>query len=163
MANVNSDIISAESSGDNLIPQHAAQAAKTTLARCTLSAALSANDTVTVCRVPVDARIPSIRIWSTDLGTTGTLDVGFHRIQDDGTIGSAVDADAIGTAIDVNAAAINDVEIRYETKAISTANQAVWELAGLSARPSYGEVFLTITAATATTAAGTVVVKLETI
>lgn len=127
-----------------------AQGSKDIIDTYTCSAVLALNDVLILGRIGVDDTIESIRLFCDDLGTTGTLDIGFHQI-DGNTLGTVIDADALGTAIDVNAAALSDVEVRFETKGINTLNQKVWELAGLSARPTYGEVFLTATASQATT------------
>lgn len=120
---------------------------------------LALNDTVTVFRIPVDCVIHSLKFASDDLGTTGDLNVGFSRTLTDG--GAAVDADALATAIDVNAAAVALTEIRYEVKGIETAEQEAWQLAGLSARPTYGQFDIVLTASEATTAAGTITMYLE--
>ena len=50
---------------------------------------------------------------------------------------------------------------RYEVKNINTANQEAWELAGLSARPAYGQMDIVLTASEATTAAGDITMYLE--
>jgi hypothetical protein len=122
---------------------------------------LADNDIVLMCEIPVNAKISSIRMSSDDLGTTGDLNLGFYpgpgsnvSISADS---DAVDEDAIGTAIDVNAAATADVEVRFETANISGANSKAWALAGLSAEPDYGSFYLAFTASEATTAAGDLV------
>lgn len=126
---------------------------------------LADNDIVLMCEVPVDARINSIRLWADDLGTTGDLNLGFYPGPGSGVSISAdtdaVDEDALGTAIDANAAALADVEVRFETQNISTANSKAWELAGLSAQPDYGSFYLAFTASEATTAAGDLVLHVR--
>ena len=122
--------------------------------------ALAANDTVVLFRVPVDAKLDSLKLANDALGTTLTINIGFHR-TDEGT--TAVDADAIGTAIDVSGA-LGFTEYRYETKAIETIGQTCWELAGLSERPSYGMFDVTITCATSgTPSAGSLSVSADSI
>lgn len=118
---------------------------------------LADNDIVVFAEIPVEANITSIRHWSDDLGTTGTLNVGFYpgNVAASGlTDADAVDEDAIATAVDVNAAALADVEIRFEVKDINTLGQQAWELAGLASRPDYDFFYVAYTAAAATTAAG---------
>ena len=119
------------------------------------------NDVILMCEVPVEAKISSIKMSADDLGTTGDLNVGFYPGPGSGitiaTDADAVDEDAIGTAIDVNAAVLADVEIRFETANISTVTQKAWELAGLSAKPDYATFYLAFTASEATTAAGDLV------
>ena len=116
------------------------------------------GDIAHVLKLPIDAVIPSIKFASDDLGTAGTVDIGFYKKNDDGTY-SAVDADAIANNIDVSSAAVSLTEYRYSAKGIETANQTAWELAGLSARPAYGELYLSLTTDTGTTADGTVLLE----
>ena len=119
--------------------------------------AISDNDIIVLAEIPVDARISSIRFWSDDLGTTGDFNFGFYAGNADLdaiTDADAVDEDALATAVDVNAAALADVELRFEVKDLSTINDAAWELAGLSSRPAYNTFLIAITASEATTAAG---------
>lgn len=119
-------------------------------------AAASDNDIILFHEVPVDALIDSIILNSDDAGTTGDINIGFYPGPGSGVTISAdsdaVDEDAIGTAIDINAAALSNVEIRFETKNISTINQKAWELAGLSSRPDYGTFYIAGTLSEATTA-----------
>ena len=95
---------------------------------------------------------------SDDLGTAGTVDIGFFKQEVDGTY-TAVDADAIANNIDVNSAAVARTDYRFSVKGIETANQSCWELAGLSARPPYGDIYLGLTTDTGTTADGTVLLQ----
>lgn len=159
MATYKSDIVSARDSGDQMASQGLAANDKRLTAILELSGAITTSDVAAICRLPIDARIRSLILRSDDLGTTGDFNIGFHQIGAENTVGDAIDADAMGTAVDVNAAALAGSELRYETKDIDTANDKVWELGGLSSRPSYGECFLTITPSEDTTAAGTVVVE----
>ena len=114
----------------------------------------TAGDTLMLCRLPIDATLDSIRIQTDDLGgASQTFDLGFYQTNDDLTV---IDQNAIGTAVAV-ASATAMTEYRYETQAITTINSRVWELAGLGARPEYGDVYLALTVETADTAiAGTV-------
>jgi len=127
------------------------------ISQVTLSGAIANNDIIFLAEIPVDARITSIRNWTDDLGTTGTLNLGFYK----GTVNTtsatdadAVDEDALATAIDVNAAATNDVELRFEVQDINTVAKTAWELAGLTTRPDYNTFLVAFTAAAATTAGG---------
>lgn len=143
------------------IDRQASGAVKQAIAPVTLPGAIADNDVIALCELPIEARITSIRHWSDDLGTTGTLNLGFYpanKTTTGLTDADAIDEDALATAVDVNAAALADVELRYEVKDINTADQAVWELAGLSSKPDYGKVILAFTAAAATTAGGDITV-----
>lgn len=57
-------------------------------------------------RIPKGSRILGAFVYSADMGTSVTLDVGLRAWTADGT-GTAVDADGIVAALDVAAAAIN--------------------------------------------------------
>lgn len=118
------------------------------------------DDDHIVFRLPIDAVLHSVKMAADDLGTAGTIDIGFHKKNDDGTY-TAVDVDAIASAIDVNTAATGLTEYRFEAANINTANQSVWELAGLSARPAYGDLYLSISTPAGTTAVGTVTVQIQ--
>jgi hypothetical protein len=128
-----------------------------------LSGAASDNDIILFHEIPVDALIDSIVLNSDDLGTTGDINIGFYPGPGSGTTiasdSDAVDEDAIGTAIDVNAAAVSNSEIRFETKNISTINDKAWELAGLSSKPDYATFYIAATFSEASTAAGDVCLK----
>ena len=116
---------------------------------------MSLADVEIVAKLPIDAVLPSIKLASDDLGTTGTLNIGFYKKNTDGTY-TAVSAAAIASAINVNTAAVALTEYRFSVKDINTAKQKVWELAGLSARPAYSDMYVGVAAAAATTAIGTV-------
>jgi hypothetical protein len=118
------------------------------------------GDIAHVFKIPVDAVLHSVKFASDDLGTAGTVDIGFYRKNDDGTY-SAVDADALANNIDVNSAAVSLTEYRFSVKGIETANQAAYTLAGLSARPAYGDLYISLTTDTGTTAAGTVTMQIQ--
>lgn len=127
------------------------------------SGAIADNDVVVFAEIPVDARIVSMKFDCDDLGTTGDLNFGFYpgnMATDDLTHTDAVDEDALATAVDVNAAALADTELRFEVKDLSTVNDAAWELAGLSERPAYNTFFVAATASEATTAAGGMALRL---
>lgn len=114
------------------------------------------NDVVLFHEIPVDALIDSIILNSDDAGTTGDINIGFYPGPGSGVAitaaTDAVDEDAIGTAIDINAAALANVEIRFETQNISSINQKAWELAGLTSQPDYGTFYIAGTMSEASTA-----------
>lgn len=117
-------------------------------------------DFAIVAKLPIDAVIHSVQFASDDLGTAGTVDLGFYRKNADGTY-TAVDADALANNIDVATAAVSPTEYRFSTKGIETANQSAFTLAGLSARPAYEDIYIALTTDTGTTTAGTVYIKVE--
>lgn len=157
MAVHQSTLITNRESTTNQIPRQEQTELRVAVAGYEAAGAIADNDVIVLCEIPVDAVIPSIRLWADDLGTTGQLNLGFYPGNlpvSTLTDAKAVDEDAIGTLIDVNAAALANVEVRFETKDLSTIYQKAWELAGLSARPSYNTFLVALTAAQATTAAG---------
>lgn len=117
-------------------------------------------DYAIVAAVPVDAVLKSIKFASDDLGTAGTVDIGFYKRNANGSY-TAVSAAAIANNIDVNSAAVALTEYRFSVKGIETAQQTMWELAGLSARPSYGDLYIGLTTDTGTTTSGTVTMHIE--
>jgi hypothetical protein len=165
MAVTKSDLVTNADDLDTMNDQGAFASEKLIIAHELTAGAVADNDVILMCEVPVNAKISSIRMFSDDLGTTGDLNLGFYPGPGSGVAiasdADAVDEDAIGTAIDVNAAALANVEVRFETKNISTANQKAWELAGLSSEPDYGSFYLAFTASEATTAAGDIVLHVR--
>lgn len=113
------------------------------------------GDTMILAKLPVDAILPSVKAAFDDLGTAGTVDIGLFYKASDGTY-TVIDADCIANNIDVNAAAVALTEYRFQVKGIETIAQPLWQLAGLSARPAYADVYVGLTTDTGTTTAGTV-------
>lgn len=118
------------------------------------------GDTMILAKLPVDATLASLRGAFDDLGTAGTVDIGLFYKAADGTY-TVIDADCIANNIDVSTAAVALTEYRFQVKGIETIKQPLWELAGLTARPAYSDVYLGLTTDTGTTAAGTVSMFIE--
>jgi len=118
------------------------------------------GDVAHVFKLPIDAILHSVKFACDDLGTAGTVDIGFYKKNADGTY-TAVDADALANNIDVNSAAVSLTEYRFSAKDIDTANQALYTLAGLSARPAYEDLYISLTTDTGTTADGTVTMQVQ--
>lgn len=116
------------------------------------------NDNAIVVKVPIDARIRSVQFACDDLGTAGTVDITFFTKSADGTYSEVADG-LIANGIDVNSAAVSLTEYRYSVLDINTYNEAAWELAGLSARPDYAELYIGFTTDTGTTTAGTALLE----
>jgi hypothetical protein len=157
-----SNIITDSENLDVLADRGLYSAEKVVIAEVTTPTIVADNEAVLLCEIPVDAKITSIRMWSDDLGTTGDFNLGLYpgsgssvTIVDDS---DAVDEDCIALGIDVNAAALANVEQRFITANLTTASDKAWELAGLSARPDYATFYLAFTASEATTAAGDIAV-----
>ncbi len=158
MAVVKSDIVTDADNKDIQVEQRNYSGEKAIIATYTASGVIADNDVILMCEIPVDAVITSIRLWSDDLGDTGDLNLGFYPGPGSGiTIASdsdAVDENLIGTDIDVNAAALANVELRFETLDHKDLNDKAFELGALTTRPDYGTFFLAFTASQVTTAGG---------
>lgn len=113
------------------------------------------GDYTVVLQVPVDAIPISIKYASDDL-TSGTSDIGLYKSDGDGTF-SAVDDDCFASAIAQGSGAVALTEVLYEAAAanIANANKTFWEWAGLSTRPAYDQMYITITNDTGTGGTGT--------
>ena len=163
MAVVKSDLVTTEDTVGSQVEDHIEGAIKGKTSTYAASGAISDNDVILMCKVPVDANLTSVILNSDDLGTTGALNCGLYPAN--GTTISAdtdaVDEDCIATAVDVNTAAVSNSELRFEVQDINTINSKAWELAGLSARPDYDEFYVALTASAATTAAGDISLKVE--
>jgi hypothetical protein len=123
-----------------------------------VSAGSAADTAILDIRIPVDAIVSSLKIAVDDLGTSTTMSVGLYA-RDGGGMGStftAISAAAFVSALDVATAATAITEVRFSVKNIDTINKKAWELAGLSAKPSYPEFNLGVSFPAAVTAAGTV-------
>jgi len=112
------------------------------------------NDIIRLCRLPIKARIFGIYFLNGDLDTGGTgLTFNIGLYQTDGTV---IDEDcyALDAAQLQGAVTTLMTNHAFEQRDINAIEQVLWEDAGLSAVPSYGEVDLCITiSAVATTAA----------
>jgi len=100
-----------------------------------VSAAASSASTYHFCQVPSNARISQVLIYSDDMGTAGVIDVGIYKSTADG--GTVVDQDFFASSLDVNAAALNGVDITHESAVFGyeDAEKPLWEALGLSSDP----------------------------
>lgn len=120
------------------------------------------GDITHVFKVGID-EVPVSLKFACDALTSGALDIGLYKKNADGTY-SAVDDDAFASAIDPSSA-VALTEKLYEAAATNIANakKTMWEWAGLSARPAYAELYVSITHDTGTGADGTVLLELTTV
>ena len=138
--------------------------------RLTTTGAIDSASRLVFTRMSVDAIVPLILLSSTDHGDTGAIDLGLYRAlpskKVDGSdlaAADAVDVDAFGTAISISTAKVSQsTDVRFEASAtLNNSGQRLWQLAGLSARPTtYNEFFIVGTLTAATTAAGSVVLNI---
>lgn len=109
-------------------------------------------------RVPSNARVHRILLYSDQFTSTGATDIGLYDI--DG--GAVVDADLFASAVDIHTAALNGSDVTHESASnpIDNADEKVWQRLGLSADP--GILYDVVCTNTATNgSAGTVALKVE--
>jgi hypothetical protein len=95
-----------------------------------------------------------------DAITSGAADIGLYDINSAG--GAVISATCFATAQSIASAITLGTNVKYEALNIDQAEKTYWEIAGLTTDPSkLMDVVLTLTAAT--TAAGTLVLEVESI
>lgn len=114
------------------------------------TAAITSGDdiasTYRMFRVPSNAVVTDLRIYSPDIGTTTIADIGLYAA--DG--GAVADADFFASALSLKDGALNGTDVLHESAVFSIANSGkeLWDALGLSADPSvFYDVALTLTAA----------------
>ena len=114
------------------------------------------NDTIILAPLPVDAIIASLEVTAADLGSAGTVDIGLYTPTSSGTF-VAVDVDAIASGLVMSTAVSNALAPqRFNGLAADSISKKLWEIAGLTARPSYAIMYIGLKTTTGTTASGTV-------
>jgi len=99
-------------------------------------------------RVPSNAVMTDLRIYSPDIGTTTISDIGLYRTAKDG--GAVQDADFFASALSLKDGALNGVDVLHEAAVftIDNSGKELWEALGLTSDPSvFYDVALTLTAA----------------
>lgn len=133
---------------------------------CEAAAAASSASTYHFCQVPSNARISQILLSSDDHGTTGLMDVGVYKSTLDG--GTVVDVDFFASAVDLNAAALNNSDITYEADGADAAagfgradsEKPLWQALGLTSDPHITyDIVGTLTEASLS--GGTMVIKVR--
>lgn len=108
----------------------------------------SIASTYRMFRVPSNAVMTDLRIYSPDIGTTTISDIGLYRTAKDG--GAVVDADFFASALSLKDGALNGVDVLHESAVFSIANSGkeLWDALGLTSDPSvFYDVTFTLTAA----------------
>lgn len=116
------------------------------------------------CRVPSNARISRV-LLSCDAITSGAGDVGVYKTARDG--GAVVDVDFFGSAVSI-ASALSHSDITHEADPADAGagwgqadvEKPLWQALGLTADP-YIEYDIALTLTAATTAAGTMSMKVQ--
>lgn len=105
------------------------------------------DSTYRMFRLPSNAVVTDLRIYSPDIGTTTIADVGLYRTAKDG--GAVVDADFFASALSLKDGALNGTDILHEAAVFTIANSGkeLWDALGLTSDPSvFYDVALTLTA-----------------
>ena len=114
-------------------------------------------DSVILSVIPVDCIPLEIEVSTADLGTAGTIDIGFFRktIVEDVAVFVAVDKDCIANNLDVTPA-FSTALVPQRMAGLSTdsVGKRAWEIAGLSNKPNYPLFYIGLTTDTGTTVAG---------
>jgi hypothetical protein len=106
----------------------------------------SVDSTYRMFRVPSNAVMTDLRIYSPDIGTTTISDIGLYAA--DG--GAVVDADFFASALSLKDGALNGTDVLHESAVFSIANSGkeLWDALGLTSDPSVSyDVALTLTGA----------------
>jgi len=96
-------------------------------------------------RLPSNAVVTDLRIYSPDIGTTTIADIGLYAA--DG--GAVVDADFFASALSLKDGALNGTDVLHESAVFSIANSGkeLWDALGLTSDPGvFYDVALTLTA-----------------
>ena len=99
-------------------------------------------------RVPSNAVMTDLRIYSPDIGTTTISDIGLYRTAKDG--GAVQDADFFASALSLKDGALNGTDVLHEAAVftIDNSGKELWEALGLTSDPAvFYDVALTLTAA----------------
>ena len=113
----------------------------------------SIASTYRMFRVPSNAVMTDLRIYSPDIGTTTISDIGLYRTAKDG--GAVVDADFFASALSLKDGALNGVDVLHESAVFSIANSGkeLWDALALTSDPGvFYDVAFTLTAAADATA-----------
>ena len=106
----------------------------------------SIASTYRMFRVPSNAVMTDLRIYSPDIGTTTITDIGLYAA--DG--GAVADADFFASAVSLKDGALNGTDVLHESAVFSIANSGkeLWDALGLTSDPGvFYDVTLTLTAA----------------
>jgi len=110
----------------------------------------SATSTYRLARVPSNAVMHSLRVYSDDIGTTTAADFGLYDTTENG--GAVVSQSLFASAVVLNAGALNGTDILYEAATagadISDMEKPLWQQLGLSADPKKNyDIVATLTGA----------------
>jgi hypothetical protein len=118
------------------------------VATATITDTNSIGSTYRMFRVPSNAVVTDLRIYSPDIGAATITDIGLYRTAKDG--GAVVDADFFASALSLKDGALNGVDVLHEAAVFTIANSGkeLWDALSLASDPGvYYDVALTLTAA----------------
>lgn len=133
---------------------------------CEIASTQDLGSTYIMASVPSNARISQLLFSCDDVGTTGLADIGVYQTTANGS--AVVDADFFASAVDMNAAALNAVDVTNEADPADAAagygkadiEKPLWQALGLSADSNrFYDIVLTTTEASTT--AGTLTLKVR--
>lgn len=121
------------------------------------TAAITSGDSIAstyrMFRVPSNAVMTDLRIYSPDIGTTTISDIGLYDTAAAG--GAVVDADFFASALSLKDGALNGTDVLHEAAVFTIANSGkeLWDALGLTTDPhKFYDVALTLTGAADATA-----------
>lgn len=118
-------------------PGAAAGAVKAFVGKVLTVATDDINSVYRFATVPSNAVMHSLRIYSADIGSAAAeVDVGLYQTTANGS--AVVDADFFASAVNLNAGALNGVDILHEANSgfpIGEAEMPLWQALGLSTDP----------------------------
>jgi len=126
---------------------------RASVATVAITNADSANSTYRMFRVPSNAVMTDLRIYSPDIGTTTISDIGLYDTAAAG--GAVVDADFFASALSLKDGALNGEDVLHEAAVFTIANSGkeLWDALGLTSDPhKFYDVALTLTGAADATA-----------
>ena len=123
-----------------------------------VAASPGAGTTYRLFQVNSGEKVSSIRVISTGVTAASDANVGVYESTGTSTIGADVDENIFVDAIDLSSALPGLVESVFDVTTVDKANEAIWELLGLSEDPdvTYDVVITVISASTGTGTIGAV-------
>ena len=126
---------------------------RVSVATAAITSGDSIGSTYRMFRVPSNAVMTDLRIYSPDIGTTTISDIGLYDTAAAG--GAVVDADFFASALSLKDGALNGEDVLHEAAVFTIANSGkeLWDALGLTADPhKFYDVALTLTGAADATA-----------
>lgn len=161
MADIDSTLISNRAATPRVAndPWNDAQMKSTGVGIIEVSTATDADDELRFVRIKSNAVVKSVKVSSDAAITSGAINLGLYRTDDDG--GAVVDADLFASALAVGGGlTLSESAHESGVYGIEDRNKPLWEALGLSADP---QIWYDVTGVVTTEmgAAGTLCVEVE--